>query len=258
MRSPSKSKPGLESDFKQEKTKILVSDEDVSQNDLSDIYEDSSNEVSIDTSDTSDNEECSEKGIIGKKRDSLLKFGLPESNKKIDLKQEKNKIFMSDEDVSQDDTNGIYVDSSYEVSIDTSDTSDNEKSSEKGKWYDNWRDINGGFGGCLVVLTSWSFNWTVGKYDQTTYSFGPLTHYMYLQRTKNSDTHFKKIIKEKQYPLLSLGFQFVVLSATYLKLHKVFLSHRVCNWAIFIMHFTFDSLFTSLLYFLEVANFIKY
>ena len=104
MRSPSKSKPGLESDFKQEQTKILLSDEDVSQNDPTDIYEDSSNEVSIDTSDTSDN----------------------------------------------------------------------EKSSEKGKWYDNWRDINGGFWGCLVVLTSWSFNWTVGKYDQTTYTFDPL------------------------------------------------------------------------------------
>ena len=76
MRSPSKSKPGLESDFKQEQTKILLSDEDVSQNDPTDIYEDSSNEVSIDTSDTSDNEECSEKGIIGRKRDSLLKFGM--------------------------------------------------------------------------------------------------------------------------------------------------------------------------------------
>ena len=48
------------------------------------------------------------------------------------------------------------------------------------KWYDkrNWHDINGGFWGWLVVVTSFKFNWTVGKYDQTTYvwffSFEPL------------------------------------------------------------------------------------
>ena len=37
------------------------------------------------------------------------------------------------------------------------------------KWYDKWRDINGGFWGYLVVLTSFKFNFTVGKYEQTTY-----------------------------------------------------------------------------------------
>ena len=129
MKSPSKSKLGLESDFKQEITKIPMSDEDVSQDDPNDIYEDSSNEVSVDTSDTLDDEESSEKGIaVEKMRSFKSKFGL-----ESDSKQEKTKILMSDEDVSQDDPDGIYVDSSYGVSVDTSDTLDNKESSAKGR-----------------------------------------------------------------------------------------------------------------------------
>ena len=50
------------------------------------------------------------------------------------------------------------------------------KPDDASKWYDkrNWQDINGGYWGWLVVLASFKFNLTVGKYDQTIFMINPL------------------------------------------------------------------------------------